>query len=317
MKIWYAPYQLKSRTQLNRLHQSLIREGTLLRIEFADASVGYSDLFPWPELGDPTLAQALKTLQEGVVDGVEILARSFENAKLDAQARTQNRSLFAGLKIPSSHFTAINHHFDPIELRALGFSRVKVKMGRDLQSDIRWLDQLLREIPDHLLLRLDFNSGLSVTQAERFIEILGPQRLRRFDFWEDPCPFDPLAWAHLSQAVSLAADRIAGDNANAYQFRVIKPAVLEPISQAARAEQMGAKIVVTSYMDHPVGQCFAAYWAARLQDTAVICGLKTDHCYENNAFSEFISSQGPEFKAPIGAGIGFGDLLQKQDWRAL
>jgi O-succinylbenzoate synthase len=74
-------------------------------------------------------------------------------------------------------------------------------------------------------------------------------------------------------------------------------------------------------MDHPVGQAFAAWEAARLElqfpGLVGICGLQTHHLFESNEFAEALGPWSPEFKAPDGIGLGFDDLLAAQPWTRL
>ena len=74
-------------------------------------------------------------------------------------------------------------------------------------------------------------------------------------------------------------------------------------------------IVITSYMDHPMGQFGAAYFAAL--HPAPRCGLFTHVLYEKNEFSERIVSDGARLLAPEGTGIGFDDLLEHLPWKRL
>ena len=79
----------------------------------------------------------------------------------------------------------------------------------------------------------------------------------------------------------------------------------------------------TSNLDHPLGQCWAAYSAAlfyadKPADVVPLCGLVTQHVYRPNAFSELLGmSISPEFCVPGGTGLGFDDLLAAQEWKRL
>jgi len=88
----------------------------------------------------------------------------------------------------------------------------------------------------------------------------------------------------------------------------VKPAVNEMVQ--------GERVVVTSYMDHPLGQVFAAWEAARAGVTEV-CGLQTHGLFTANGFTEALGQVRPEFGVPEGAGLGFGDLLEELPWMRL
>jgi O-succinylbenzoate synthase len=76
------------------------------------------------------------------------------------------------------------------------------------------------------------------------------------------------------------------------------------------------EIVVTSYMDHAIGQMFAAQFAAAHGVTNV-CGLFTHVLYEPDPFFERVRAEGPRLLAPEGTGIGFDDLLESLPWKTL
>jgi O-succinylbenzoate synthase len=102
---------------------------------------------------------------------------------------------------------------------------------------------------------------------------------------------------------------------------VIKPAIEEPLLLAEAAAQHNQRVVVTSYMDHPVGQAFAAWEAARLDLTMPgwvgLCGLQTHSLFEPDAFTERLGPWTPAFTVPDGHGIGFDELFEKLPWTRL
>jgi len=94
---------------------------------------------------------------------------------------------------------------------------------------------------------------------------------------------------------------------------------LLPFEEALVRE--GRRVVVTAYMDHAIGQFWAAHRAAALAREAPErvrdCGLLTHRCFEPDPFFERIRSQGPHLQPPEGAGLGFDDLLEKLPWKRL
>ena len=106
------------------------------------------------------------------------------------------------------------------------------------------------------------------------------------------------------------------------QVLVLKPATQawKPVLQAARLWHK--RLVVTSYLDHPLGQLGAAWIAARAAaqapGTMDICGLLSHSAYEPTAFSEALSVSGPLFRPRLEEpGLGLGRLLEKLDWRQI
>jgi O-succinylbenzoate synthase len=202
---------------------------------------------------------------------------SLRLAALDGAARARGVSLFDGLTIPESHWPGN----DPPE----GFDTIKIKG--------------LQPVPEHVRVRIDFNGTLS---PEQFARLKLPANV---DFVEDPCPYDPVAWGELRKRVRLALDRFEGDA----DVLVHKPAI-----QAAFPRH--GDVVVTSYMDHPVGQYGAAYIAATNPVNAR-CGLFTHVLYEADAFLERVRSDGARLLPPGGTGIGFDDLLEQLSWTSI
>ncbi|HEX8154500.1 MAG TPA: hypothetical protein VF698_15305 [Thermoanaerobaculia bacterium] len=239
---------------------------------------GYADVHPWPELGDLPLDAQLRSLH------TPLMRCSLRFAALDGAARREGRSLFDGLTIPLSHWSGN----EP----PAGFDTVKIKGLQPVPPDVR--------------VRVDFNATLSASQ---FAALPLPDHL---DFVEDPCPYDPAVWRSLRSRCRLALDRppaVIRDR-QSVDVLVVKPAV-QP-----EWPEFDGEIVVTSYLDHPVGQMFAAYVAAthRVSDR---CGLFTHVLYEANAFSDAMRADGARLLAPAGTGIGFDDLLERLPWQRL
>ncbi|HYH05440.1 MAG TPA: hypothetical protein VEK11_00115 [Thermoanaerobaculia bacterium] len=202
---------------------------------------------------------------------------SLRFAALDADARARGVSLFDGLTIPESHWPGN----DPPS----GFDTVKIKG--------------LQPVPEHVRVRIDFNGTLT---PDEFLRLELPANV---DFVEDPCPYDPAVWAELRKRVRLALDRFEGEA----DVLVHKPAIQ---TEWPRHKD----VVVTSYMDHPVGQYCAAYTAAT-HDVNPRCGLFTHVLYEPDAFFERVRSAGARLLPPGGTGLGFDDLLERLPWTSI
>lgn len=282
--IWVHRYSLRPRRRLSAISSGTPREGALIR-----AGDGVADVHPWPELGDAPLDQQLQLLTRGEL--TPLTSRSLALAKADGDARRQGRSLFEGLRVPASHW--------PGDDPPVRFDTVKIKCGPDFTP---------RDLPRDKRIRLDFNATLTPDQFERIAAELPRERI---DFVEDPCPYDESVWQRLRQrtGVRLAIDRGTGAAADVL---VVKPAVQEmPPSD-------GREIVVTSYMDHAVGQVGAAWVAAKNSDRlSSRCGLLTHVLYEDDPFFERLAIDGQCLEAPSGTGIGFDDLLQRLPWKKL
>ena len=283
----YWRYELRPKRRLSAIADAGPRRGALIRV-----NGGCADVHPWPELGDLPLDEQLALLARG--ETTPLTQASLEFAGIDAAARRDGRSLFKGLTIPRSHWPGP----DPPP----GFDTVKLK-GVDV-------------IPDRVRLRIDFNATLT---PEEFVEIAATLPRERIDFIEDPCTYDASTWRDLRErtGLRLALDRAANSGqhrrsslcSDSYDVLILKPAVEEITCT-------DAETVVTSYMDHPIGQLCAAYAAATANITST-CGLITHVLYENDAFIERMRIESTRLVPPGGTGWGFDDLLEKLPWRTL
>ena len=281
MRVWIHRYRLVPKRSLGASARPGPRDGALLR--FGD---GFADLHPWPELGDPPLDEQLAVLSRGGT--TRQIAASMRLAAADADARRRGVSLFAGLTIPASHWPGSD---PPAE-----FDTAKVKGAAGL--------------PDRVRLRIDFNLTLS---PQAFLSLAASLPRERIDFVEDPCPYDPATWRELrlQSGIPLALDRVTPAAGEAgFDLLVHKPAL------EVEFPRFEGEIVVTSYMDHPVGQ-FGAAWVAASRRVSSRCGLFTHVLYEPDPFVERVQSDGPRLRAPEGTGIGFDDLLEGIPWKTL
>jgi O-succinylbenzoate synthase len=271
--LWIHRYTLTPRRRLSTLAGARPRQGALLRV-----GGGFADVHPWPELGDAPLDEQLALLARG--ETTALTRRSLWFASI------WRRDLFDGLTIPRSHWPGSN----PPE----GFDVAKVKMPGGT-------------LPERVRLRLDFNAD-----GAAFHRLAPSLPRQRIDFVEDPCPYDAGAWSEIrARGFRLALDRAAspspppGDRQeclSSIDVRIVKPAVEDvPKSEVP--------IIITSYMDHPVGQLHAAYVAANSTET---CGLITHVLYENDPFIERMAIEDARLVPP-----DFTDLLEALPWKRL
>lgn len=309
-------YRLKARGFMNALSNRREFEGALIQIDG-----GFGCIHPWPELGDPPLEKCLVDLAGS--RRWPVVRRAIRCAEYDRAARVFDHSLFEEMEIPRSHATLAKAEIGGVILALeAGFTTVKMKAGRDPVAEMKFLEAMVAEFPA-LGWRLDFNESLTPEGAADFLSGLTEKARAAIEFVEDPCPFSESGWAelHRKTGVKLAVDREAAPLCIAAQVMVIKPAVDEPflLGEAALSHQQ--RVVLTSYMDHPVGQTFAAWEAARLElqfpGLVGMCGLQTHPLFEPNEFIEAMGVWSPEFTPPAGTGLGFDDLLDAQPWTRL
>jgi len=312
-KPFVSLYRLRSRQRLNARSERREFAGALVRIDG-----GHGCIHPWPELGDPPLEKCLADLAGA--RRWPIVRRALRCADFDRIARRFEHSLFEEMEIPESHATLTACDAGEVG-RAVesGFRLVKLKCGSDPAAEAKFLDEMAAEHPS-LGWRLDFNETLDPDSAAAFLTSLSDRTRAAIDFVEDPCPYSESTWTALRRQtrVRLAVDRESAPHRTAAQVMVIKPAVDEPLLLAEAALAHQQRLVVTSYMDHPLGQAFAAWEAARLglqfPGMVAACGVQTHHLFEPDAFNDLLGPWAPVFQPPPGHGLGFDDLLDALPW---
>ena len=324
MKVEIAPYQL----QPVEGSQLSTRRGVLLRVIFDDALSGYADCHPWPELGDAPLEAQLLLLASGRT--TDLTGCSLAFARIDAKARQSRKNLFQDLEVPLSHglMTTATSSSEKVisKLLSQGHRTLKIKMGFNIDEEadflLHWQKTLLSM---ECTLRLDFNYRLSEHQFRGFLHKTR-NVLPCIEFFEDPFPYHPQHWQAIREeyGIKLACDRecaTALESPNACDFLVVKPAVQN--TAPFLSEQRGLRpIVMTSYLDHPIGQLAAAYTAAvSMKDhpqAMSMCGLLTQHAYETTPFSERLLQNDAHLVPSLeGYGWGYDDLLEAMPWQSL
>jgi O-succinylbenzoate synthase len=200
----------------------------------------------------------------------------------------------------------------------LRFEFAKFKVGLDSKFEAEKLKSWLADWPQGLKIRLDFNESLSEEGFHNWLQNFGRDELALVDFIEDPFQYSKASWSRID-GVTLALDRSLNESTVGEWLSgavVVKPARIAANQLEFEKDQ---RVIFTNYMDHPVGEMFAVYEAARFyeQKSPEVCGLRTHHLFESNAFSEQIHSASPTLEVAEGAGIGFDNLLGEQSWQPL
>lgn len=313
-------YSLFSRDRARLNSQSSRQEfnGALIRVD----GVGVGCIHPWPELGDASLDDELAALVTS--QSLPLGQVAMECAAVDGRARERGESLFrlaASGQMPASHWSA-GPNDDPGSVAADGFEVAKIKLGADLEAAIarteRWAAAEGIE-----RLRLDFNAALSGENFVSFWSSLSAEVKAKIEFIEDPTPFDIELWRTLEQetGAELAIDVRPGQEIDRWQgWIIVKPAVL-PL---ARQEEMvqghdSRRIVFTSYMEHAIGQMWAAYralcCAGHIASEAGI--LSHERFAAGDPFFDRIRREGSRLVPLDGTGLGFDDLLEDLPWQKL
>jgi O-succinylbenzoic acid--CoA ligase len=283
-------------------------EGFLLR-----TGDGFACVNPWPALGDPRVEELLSRLRSGLPQ--RLLERALACASADGAARLKGRALFdiggipltvpgAGSArcIPRSHATVTGEADFPA-LAAAGFRTVKLKTQG---ADAGIAERVRAAVEAGLRVRIDCN-GTGITALHSLCAFK-----EHIDFIEDPESYDAARWREIRAELGmpLALDRLDGPNAGGYDIRVLKPAL-------ETCERCAVPVVFTSYMDHPLGQMFAAWEASRYDGMQLEAGLLTHHLFEPDAFIQAVRSDGPQLLPAEGTGLGFDTLLDALPWQRL
>jgi len=317
--IYVYDYLLRSGVALNSASHRRVFPGALIRV-----GAGFGCIHPWTEFGDVPVEEQLRLLAEGITTPVTAMA--LRCAEIDGTAREAGVSLFEGLDIPRSHYSwSFAQATGPQIERVVseGWAALKAKGYANYGETRGFLEQCARVgEKSGLKLRVDFNGCLDARGFSQFIEFMPLRTYQRLDLIEDPFPYDAEAWQQAQQrwGVKLALDKGWRDGTTGFSTVVVKPARRDWRIVAGRHPQQ--PLMLTSAMDHALGQMFAAYEAAlarqELGEHVGLCGLCTQHLFEEDGFFERVQSPGGLLQADrSGGGLGFGEVLERLPWRRL
>jgi len=312
-------YELRSKSAPNAATSRRIFPGALLRT----AEGGHGCIHPWPELGDHPLEAQLASLVAADDGPLPLAARALDCAQIDAEARALGRSLFAGVAIPDSHYLWRADLADvdqAAEVAEKAYPAVKIKLGPNPQESLSRVRTVAELVAAPL--RLDFNATPTAAQTMEFFQGLDNRDLRkRIDLIEDPCPYEAEFWASLSaeSSIELAIDRDFDPSAQPTGAAI---GVLKPARDDARLASIGKlPVLVTSYMDHPLGQMWAAFIASGLAKSNPAnfrgAGLLTHQHFTGDPALDLVHSDGPRLLSPGGTGLGFDEYLNSLPWEEL
>jgi O-succinylbenzoate synthase len=327
MNIYFSRYTLNPAASPKDRASLVPREGALLKVEWTDGhtdGVGYADCHPWPEYGDLDLDEQLKKLKRGSL--TDLTEQSIWLAKRDALLRSQGQNAIKQNPRPKSHYLLPHVESctdsDLQDIRRLGFEILKCKVGRNPEAEAEALIRLTKQYK--FTYRLDFNALGDYSYFDRFIHRLDLHTRKRIEYVEDPCPYDPQAWKEANDVVKVALDleykkvKWTEGEKPPFQIIILKPAVQDVEEAVRHCLDHNLSLVVTSYMDHPVGQVHAAYIAGELKKTypsmVLDTGILSHSAYQFSDFTSYLKTQGPYLHQVDGTGIGFDSLLERQTW---
>ena len=322
---WIHFYELYPHSHLNSRYSKSPKPGVLLKVDFGDEKIGYADYQLGSKFEGVRLFEVLKFIRNSL--SLEDFQWTLSQAQIDAEFRSKNQGGFDSyphINIPSHYLIVDIKNFSSLKLldmEAKGYRYFKVKMGRNLRSETIALKKLCESCGG--MFRLDFNESLEMKDFRLWLK-RNSDLLKKIDFIEDPIPFNSSQWQFLSKeypirlALDMAAKPLEVDP-SAFQVLILKPAIQNIKRIMERYKDSHHSIVLTHYMDHPVGQSTAAWWAYWMKEKfgnrVIECGLQDPGLFEKTPF--FIESISPNFSPPRGLGWGFDQQLQEVKWVAL
>jgi len=282
--IQFHTYEKHFETPPNAKTKDLVITGALLKYNF-----GYACLQPWPTLGDENLQYHLNSIQDGTF--TEMVQAALKCCEIDGRARRSKINLFDSLSFPKYHQTL--NCFDDLNIQMPNFdefTHVKIKCNNDIKN----IFEIIKALYKNSIIRLDFNSCLTVEEFLEFISLLDSDHKTKIDFIEDPIPYDAHLWDNIQNksGLDLALDRGPIDAVSGYRTRIWKPNI-------TASEPKSFPLCITHNMDHELGMRYATYRAATSKYTSSIHG--TGH---------FDSSQN-------GTGLGMDEYLENLHWEIL
>ena len=267
---------------------------------------------------DPTLACLDDVLRENPV------ARAgLEQALLDALARATEVPLHALLEPEAPCRTLVTDITLPILTatrmadlarahRSAGFTAFKVKVGKDLDADLRALFAVAQAVPDASL-RLDANAAFSATDALTLLRALAGCGLV-VECFEQPCAGDDLdAMARVTRegGVPVIADESVHEVADVARLvthraangvnlkRVKSGGILPSLAVARAARAAGLSVMVGAMVETWLGLLGMAHLAVALGGVEFV-DLDTAFLLTEDPFETGIA--GPHLELPPGHG---------------
>jgi len=325
IKFWTSRYELTPWNVFGAVADASPRSGALLKVQWPNGNTGYADIFPWPEFGDAEIHDQIRALALGKIS--PLVEQSIWLAKKDATWRKEKKNAHIGSSKIKHHFLVTDFtkfsESSIKEARSAGFTTFKIKVGRAVDEEGKFISRFLKQNP--VLVRLDFNAKTDFSEFERLLSHLAASEKARVEFVEDPMPWSTDAWTEAAKMVPIAIDmeseKIDWDKFTdkpPFQVVVLKPARTDMDKALKFISRFGLKMAVSSSLDHPVGVAHALAQALEIKkfypNTLLDCGCLTLKAYKPNEFMSQVQTTGPFLKEIKGTGIGFDDLWDKLEW---
>ncbi len=262
----------------------------VVRLGLEDGNTGFSEAVPLPGYSEETRNSIIRDLRRTLP---EIM--NMETEELTAFLKEKlPRSPFAvsavvTAKEVSTGEVALPNHLEvpllapvsaarnprPVLKKALafldqGYGTIKLKVGRDLDADVKTIRFLLDELPDNVKIRIDANQGYTLEDARVVMQALEHPKNHIVELFEQPFGTREKDWETFRQLaeetdhVPLMLDesiiqdehveRAADVGASLVKLKLFKqPGVAGLLSLAARARELGMKVVLGNGVSTEIG----------------------------------------------------------------
>ncbi len=261
---------------LNSQSKAIEKKGYLLRRICRDGSILYSDVFTWPEMGDPSVEEVMqdlckayqptsKQMSQGATERVEIALSNLRTItpELDSQKVRSHYLYNWGESSFNSALVDSTIQSQQAQILENPAATVKFKLFQNWHAQLQTLHKVAELLGPAGRLRLDFNSCLD---ENAFFEFEKKTRNlhQKIDFIEDPTPYNHDAWVRMNQVLPLALDFEIRNYSefhsevchSPFDWVIFKPAA-QRFSDVEVFAAQKKKMVVTSYLGHPISQQIA------------------------------------------------------------
>ena len=295
LELAVRPYRRRFVQPLHTAHGPWVwREGLLIRLKDSLGRLGYGEVAPIPWFGSESVAEALAFCRaqgdEGrsrpIPDELPATQFGLESALADLPGEIAGKEP----AIPADSFAnaaicgLLPAGPSVLEIApqrlAQGHRTLKWKVGvHPAVDEIRWLKQLVKDLPNSTRLRLDANGGLSLAQAEQWLAVCDrinahPQGAA-IQYLEQPLPpaqFDQMLELTQRYRTAIALDESVAtvpELEGCWQrgwrgVFVVKPAIAgSPQQLEAFCQEHRPRLVFSSAFETVVGRRAALAIAAR------------------------------------------------------
>lgn len=302
----FRPYQRRFKQPLITHHgQWSVREGILLRLEDERGQVGFGEIAPVPWFGSESLDAAIAYCHQQSSElfpaSIWTIPNHLPACQFGFESAWENLTAKASLPVQSNKLGAMVAQSALLPPGALalqawkslwqqGYRTFKWKIGvREIQTEMDILTRLSRDLPIAAKLRLDANGGLTVSEADQWLQLCDSLNI---EFLEQPLPadhFDAMQQLAAQHSTPLALDESVAtlDQLHHCWQRgwrgvfVIKPAIVgSPLWLRHFCQTTAVDAVFSSVLETAIGQQAALHLAAALTRNQRAVGFGTQHWFD-------------------------------------